>query len=920
MTQVSILLFADLQIDIANAQVWRGSQALKLTPTAFALLRHLVEHAGQLVTKEELLQALWPETAVTEGVLTTHVGQLRQALGDEAKAPQFIETVHRRGYRWIAETRGWRLEAGSSSPQVSSLKSLASNFVGREAERQQLHDWLDKALNGDRQLLFVTGEPGIGKTTLVEAFLARFTTAPEHEHDHGLRIGRGQCIEHYGTGEPYLPVLEALGRLCREPDGQRLLEILSQYAPTWLVQMPALLSATELEALQRQVAGVTKERMLRELAEAVEVLTAERGLVLWLEDVQWSDVSTLDWLAVVARRREPAQVLILGTYRPVDVIVGNHPLKAVKHELQVHGQCTELPLGFLRKDDIEDYLAKRFVAPSPVSTGEACPERSRRGWGESLAPVTLHKLAHLIHRRTDGNPLFMVNVIAYLVAQGVLVQSEGHWTVAGAVTATEAGVPASLQQLIEQQLERLGAKDQRVLEVASVVGAEFSAAAVAAGVATEIEEVEEQCEELARREQFLWASETAEWPDRTVAARYRFRHALYQEVLYSRLTARRRHRLHQQIGEREEQGYGERAREIAAELALHFERGREYRKAVQYLQHAGENALQRSAYQEAISLLTKGLELLKLLPDTPERIQQELRLQIVLGSSLMITKGFTVPEVEQVYSRALELGRQVGEMSQLFLALRGLWQFYTTRGESQRARELGEQLLALARRQHDPALLLQGSKALAENLFWLGELASARAHLEQGLTFYDPQQHRSLAFLFVGEDLRIGCLGFAALALWSLGYPDQALKRGDETVTLAWELSHPYSQGVALFFAAMIHQLRREGQAAQEQAEAMIVLCSEQGFPFGLAWGTILWGWGLAAEGQGEEGIAQIRQGLVSVRAMKSEVARPYYLALLAEAYGKVGQTEKGLSVLAEALEAVNKTGTRWYEAELLVD
>lgn len=623
MGQEAVLLFADVRIDLAGECVWRGEQALKFTPTAFALLHYLAAHPGRLLTKNALLDALWPETAVTEGVLTTHVRQIRQALGDEAKVLRYIETVHRRGYRWIASITTNSPPVSSSRFQVSSSKSEPTpnpplptpTLVGREAEIVQLHRWLDKARRGERQIVFVTGEPGIGKTTVVDAFLTRL--ADEREHEHELWIGRGQCIEHYGASEAYLPLLEALGRLGRESGGQRLIELLSQHAPTWLVQMPALLTAPELEMLQRKTQGMTRERMLRELAEAVERLTAESPLVLWLEDLHWCDVSTLDWLTFVARRREPARLLVIGTYRPVDVLVQGHPLRAVKQELQTHGNCAELLLDFLSEEAVAEYLAVRFSVPSPLAGG-ACPEPSRRsqdggalrqehdrrpphpgplpqGERGSQTEAFLQKLARTIHRRTDGNPLFMINVINDLVAQGVLVQSDGRWELKGKAEEVAGGVPESLQQLIEQRIERLRPEIQRLLEVASVAGAEFSAAAVAAGIEIKVDGIEEQCEELVRREHFLRASGTAEWPDGTVAARYGFLHALYQEVLYHRLTARRRQRLHQQIGEREEKGYGEQAREIAAELALHFERGRDYRKAIQYLQQAGENALRRSA-------------------------------------------------------------------------------------------------------------------------------------------------------------------------------------------------------------------------------------------------------------------------------------------------------------------------------------
>jgi predicted ATPase len=259
----------------------------------------------------------------------------------------------------------------------------------------------------------------------------------------------------------------------------------------------------------------------------------------------------------------------------------------------------------------------------------------------------------------------------------------------------------------------------------------------------------------------------------------------------------------------------------------------------------------------------------------------------------------------------------MGETPQLFPVLWGLWMFHTTRGELQTTRELGEQLLSLAQSVQDPALLLQAHHALGNTSFWLGEVASAQAHLEQSIALYDPQQHRSHAFLYGGHDPGACCRSFAALTLWLLGYPDQALKRSQEALTLARALSHPHSLAHALSLAAKFHQFRREGQAAQGRAEAAITLSTEQGFPLWLAWGTIQRGWALAEQGQGEEGIAQIHQGIAAIQATGAEFQRTYFLALLAEAYGKRGQAEEGLTVLAEALGVVDKNEERYYEAEL---
>jgi predicted ATPase len=340
-------------------------------------------------------------------------------------------------------------------------------------------------------------------------------------------------------------------------------------------------------------------------------------------------------------------------------------------------------------------------------------------------------------------------------------------------------------------------------------------------------------------------------------------------------------------------------------------------QAILYWQQAGQKAAQRSANIEAISHLTKGLELLTALPDTPERAQKELALQISLGVPLVTAKGSAAPEVEKTYARARELCQQIGEPPQVFPALWGLWMFHILRGELQTAHELGERLLTLALSIQDQSLLLQAHHALWTTSVSLGELASAREHAEQGVTLYNSYQHRSHAFFYGGHDPGVCCRDIAAWALWLLGYPDQAFKRSQEALALAKELSYPHSLAYALGHGSIFHQLRREGQAVQELTETIISLSTQQGFPLPLARGTHLRGWALADQGQREEGTVQLRQGLAAYQATRSELFQPYFLALLAEVYGKVGQVEEGLSVVAEALAAVEKTEERWCEAEL---
>jgi predicted ATPase len=401
-----------------------------------------------------------------------------------------------------------------------------------------------------------------------------------------------------------------------------------------------------------------------------------------------------------------------------------------------------------------------------------------------------------------------------------------------------------------------------------------------------------------------------------VAGKYGFAHAVYQEVVYTRVPAARRVQLHRRIGEGEEAGYSVQAGEHAAELAVHFERGRDYPRALAYLKAAADNALQRYANLEVIGHLTKALALLKSLPDTPERHQQELNLLTALGPALLAIKGYGALEVEQTYTRARELCQQLGDPLQRSQVLWGLLTFYLVRAEHQTARELGEQLLTLAQRQQDAALLLVGHFALGAALYCLGEFAPAREHMEQSLALDGPQEDHAHPFSF-GMDLGVFCRAWAAHALWHLGYPDQALTMSHAALTQARELSHPFSLALALGYAAILHQFRREERATHERAEAGMVLCREHGFAYYLTWGTILQGWVLAEQGQQEAGIAQMRDGLAAFRATGGEVRLPYYLTLLAEACGKAGQAADGLRLVAEALAQVEAKGERWREAEL---
>ncbi len=519
----------------------------------------------------------------------------------------------------------------------------------------------------------------------------------------------------------------------------------------------------------------------------------------------------------------------------------------------------------------------------------------------------LQDLKHLILEKTEGTPFFMEEVVQTLVEEQVLVGERGNYRLQKA--PTELHISPTVQGILAARIDRLATAEKELLHQLAVIGREFPLSLVRQVVTQPEEELYRLLSSLQSKE-FLY--EQPAFPE----VEYIFKHALTQEVAYGSVLIERRKILHERTAQAIEALYRSSLEDHYSGLAHHYSRSGNIPKAVDYLHRAGQQAVQRSANAEAVSHLTTALELLKTLPDTPDRTQQELILQLALSAPLFATKGGAAPEVAHVYTRARELSQQLGKTLQFLPVLRGLWNFYLIQGELQTACELGEQVLGLAQGIQDPTLLPEAYRARGTTLFLLGEFVLAREHLEQSMALYDLQAHRSLASLY-GFDPGVFGLSWMALVLWFLGYPDQALQKSREALTLARELSHSYSSAAAFLYAAMLHQLRQEEQATQERVAASIALSTEQGFALWTAFGPILRGWTLAEQGQGEEGIAQIRQSLTAYRATGAEVARSYHLVLLAESCGEVGQAGEGLTVLSEALVVVDKTGERFYEAEL---
>jgi len=676
--------FQSFRLDTANQCLWHGEARTDLTPKAFGVLRYLVEHAGRLVSQDELLEALWPETYVNPEVIRKYIKEIRRVLGDHADKPVFIETLPKRGYQFVAPV----IEEITAQPFDLPTEAV-KKIVGREPAIAELDRCLRKALRGERQIVFITGEPGIGKTTLVDEFQRRAAA-----NVLSLRIARGQCVEGYGGKEPYYPMLEALGGLCRGSGEESLVHRLAAQAPTWLVQFPALVKREHRDMLRWEILGATRERMLREIGEVLETITSENPLLLVFEDLHWADASSVDLISALARRRPPAKLMVIGTYRPVDAIVSEHPLNVLKQDLLVHQLCREIALEPLREAEVAEYLAAE-------SSGASLPDG----------------LASLLYRQSEGNPLFMVATLNHMTERGLISRNKGSWQLRVALKGIDLEVPKSLQQMIEVQIDRLSTEEKRVLEVASLesIGrSRFSVAARAAVIGLDPEVFEDVCETLSRRHRIVRSAGSEKLADGTVSACYRFVHVLYQEVCYRRIAPGRRAKLHRRLGEWAE-AHWERVNEAAASLAGHFEQGGDWVRAIKYLKLAADTSGRRFEPRQATAILDHALELVSKLPEAERTVSEIEILEKLAVIYTVLSDMRAIETYEALAARAAHDGLVDVEVRAL---IDMAWPLSWT--SSQRSQEVLERALRLSGRQGDALLRARARASYFALRLWLG--------------------------------------------------------------------------------------------------------------------------------------------------------------------------------------------------------
>jgi DNA-binding winged helix-turn-helix (wHTH) protein/predicted ATPase len=910
--------FGPFFLSAENALLLKDGAPVALTPRAFDVLHYLAARPQKLVTKDELLSKIWTDVLVSDASIKVCILEIRKALGDGAKMPTFIETVHRRGYRFIAPIRGVSErtssdleEAPLQQPAVVTEQPPVSQsmqpFVGRDAQLRELREAYQLAASGRRQCVIISGEPGGGKTTLVEEFARSFQGASSTARPVFLY---GHCFEQLGAGEPYMPIWEAIGRVARQTHSAQALSLLERHAAAY----PSATGQSCASPSERPTTPITpkSDRMLREISEGIESMATNSPLVLVLEDVHWADHSTIDLISALGGRQVPSKLLIVLTHRPGEIAAKtDHPLRAVFGRMLSTGRCREIPLDELDEHAVAEFVSRRCPG------GQFSPEFSRR-----------------LHQRTSGSPLFLVQLVDDLIDQGILFEKDGVWHLDTGeaarddrsqrwLSALDTLVPQNLRAMINSHVERLDPDLRRFLEAASVSGVTFSALSVAAAAETDVVRAEEACEELARGHRFLQQTGHDEWPDGSIGTHYAFAHSLFHNVVYEQIPIAKRIRLHQLAGLRIESAWGVRAPEESATLAMHFEAARDWSRAVKYLRQAAQIASGQYAYPEAEYYLRRALACVERLP-AAQRDEHELDVLSALSVNLQVTRGFAAPEVEALYARAHALclkRRDIADVAKTFPVLWGIWLFHKVRSDLIEAVDMGNELMSLAR--GNTSLQLQAHQAMCVTNLCRGEPQVTCAHMELASAMYDPVLHKANAERF-GQDPGVATLAFGSVALWIIGRTQDASQASEQSLTLAIKLAQPSSQALAMHFAAMLHQLRGDVDKTAHWAQHSIDLAEIEGFSFWRAGGQILRGWANAlraaeAENKAEASAAidDIRRGLDAWLATGSRTYHTYYLGLLADSLQQTGRAVESLEPLTKAISLTKTLGEGLYEAEL---
>jgi predicted ATPase/tRNA A-37 threonylcarbamoyl transferase component Bud32 len=823
-----------------------------------------------------------------------------------------------------------KLRAPAFLDEERPAKEERPVFVARETELEKLTAFLDQSISGEGQVVFITGEAGSGKTALIQEFARR---AQESHAD--LIVASGKCNAHTGIGDPYLPFMEILslltgdvesrwkaGMITRE-HAQRLWSLIPLTIKALLHNGPDLINIfvagtsllTRAQAftlapgewqipLKRLVDRKTmlppdsrlqQSDLFEQYTRMLVAVAREKPLLLVLDDLQWIDAGSASLLFHLCRRVAGNRILVAGSYRPDEVALGRgdgrHPLETIVHELKRDFGDIELEMG---KTEAREFV-DAYIDTEPNRLDK--------------------KFRETIFKQTKGHPLFTVELLKEMQNRGFLIRDErGQW-IQGPNLDWNA-LPARVDAVIEERISRLKEDERETLTLASVEGEEFTAEVLA-----QLQDIETRklirllSGELDRRYHLVSAKGIRHLKNLHVSL-YLFQHILFQKYLYNHLDEIERTHLHAEVGKILEDLYGEQNEEISVQLARHFQEAGILDKSIEYLHKAGKRAVHLSANEEAIVHYKRALELLEQLPETPERVQQEIALQLDSTVPVSAIKGYGAPELSQAIFRARDLCGQIKETPQFFTILVQIATHYSyVRAEYRTALEYQEQVNEIVKQTGDPLQKAISSYITIWALFNIGELTKTVDHAKEMNALYDPGKHGFLAYIF-GMDIGVVNRCFGAWALWFLGYPDQAQKDYDLAMEHAYTLGHPHTTAFALTGACEMDWFVGDKETGRLHLEELSQISNEKGFIYWQAHAVFYQGEKMTLEGKVKEGIAQMHQGLDMIKATGMQTCFTRLLARMADACLKTGQIDEGIVAIDEASEFREKYDERYMEAE----
>jgi tetratricopeptide (TPR) repeat protein len=772
----------------------------------------------------------------------------------------------------------------TASRHTSTAVASQTGVIGREIELEALAEGFDAAKAGRASLMCVSGEPGIGKTTLIEAFLRGLSGSQAHS------VALGRCSERLAGAEAYLPLLDAIDDLLHDDRNRATLADFNKLAPTWAQMLSGSAPESDGDASTAQ----SQERMKRELAAFLEKVCLVQPLVLLIEDIHWADISTVDVLGYVLTRLRDSRFLAVATYRPAELQLASHPFLTLKLDLQTRGAAREIPLAFLTEEYVGSFIADRFPNnrfPAAFTT--------------------------LVHARTEGSPLFVEDLLRYLKARGSIVPvSTGGWELQGSLPDLDQDIPESMRSMVERKIGQLDVVDRNLLAAASVQGYSFDSAIVAKAIKTDAADVEDRLEDLDRIYGFVRRAGEREFPSGEISGRYRFVHVLYQNALYSSLSVSRRVALSKSVGEGLLELHKGVPGSAAAELGFLFETAREFDRAVGYFSLAAEAALAVFAFDEASRLAHRGIAIIARQAPSPQLLGLELGLQLMLGSAAAVLGGYAATDARTAMDRARVLAEQLGTAPQLSPALWGLHAYNLVRGEIRKALEIAERALVIAEEHKGEMALMTAHTDMGITPRFTGKFDEAIEHFEKAEAIYDPA--KQLEYLAAYHmDPGVFCLAEMTRTLWGAGHVDRALATLDKAVKLARSSPDPRTVAFAMLMGAVLHHLMREPDISLKYTEEGIAVADEHQIIQERAWITTQHGWALAVLGRVDEGIENLETSLAMRKRMNADLDLPYALTQLSEAYALRGDITKARNTLHDAIEIGNRNSDLWSQAEV---